>query len=241
MNPTNPSNPMNPTNPKNPTNPNNPMYPRNTIRRAIIASALMFFTILAVGYINHADDMQVLKPLSSFPVEIGQWRGKTERFDKKIYDILGVDDSFLCDYRALDGRQVQLYVGFYQSQREGDLIHSPKNCMPGSGWNITKTSIDEVSIPKTNPGKIKVIKLLLEKGNERMITLYWFQSRGRFIHSEYMQKIYLVLDAIFKHRTDGSFVRLISPIQRDETHTVGYMKEFAQQLIPILEQYLPGA
>ena len=51
-----------------------------------------------------------------------------EVITQKIYDILGVDDSFLCDYRDDKNRMVQLYIGFYQSQREGDLIHSPKNC-----------------------------------------------------------------------------------------------------------------
>ena len=77
-----------------------------------------------------------------------------------IYDKLGVDDSFLANYHTPDGRYVQLYVGYYQSQREGDLIHSPKNCMPGAGWNITDTSLEELVIPNANPVKIKVIKIV---------------------------------------------------------------------------------
>jgi EpsI family protein len=198
----------------------------------------MILAAVYLQFVTRAEDVKILKPLSTFPTRIGEWSGRVSRFDQKVYDVLGVTDSFLCDYADPDGRQVQLYAGFYQSQREGELIHSPKNCMPGGGWNIVQTSLEELTLP--NPGKIKVIKLLLEKGSERMITLYWFQSRGRFIHSEYMEKIYLVWDAMTKNRTDGSFIRLISPIQRDETYTVGYMKKFAEALIPILDQYLPG-
>ena len=182
-----------------------------SLRRTIIASGLMILTMVFLRYFSHAENIQTSKPLSTFPKEIGEWIGKVERFDEKIYEKSGVDDSFLCNYRTSDGRQVHLYVGFYQSQREGDLIHSPKNCMPGSGWNILRTSSEELTIPNTNPGKVRVIKLILEKGSQKQIVLYWFQSRGRFIASEYMQKIYLVTDSITRRRTDGTFVRLISP------------------------------
>jgi EpsI family protein len=81
----------------------------------------------------------------------------------------------------------------------------------------------------------------LEKEAQQQVVLYWFQSRGRFIASEYMQKIYLVWDAIFKNRTDGSFIRLIAPVHENETDTTDYVKTLAQDLIPILEQYLPSS
>jgi len=85
-----------------------------------------------------------------------------------------------------------------------------------------------------------VIKLIIEKGMYKQVMLYWFQSRGRFISSEYWQKIYLVWDAIFKKRTDGSFIRLIAPVQSgDIESTTGYLKMFAENLIPILGEYLP--
>lgn len=113
--------------------------------------------------------------------------------------------------------------------------------MPGSGWNIIRTSLEELIIPNTNPGKIQVIKLILEKGDQRQVVLYRFQSRGRFIASEYMQKIYLVIDSITRHRTDGSFVRLIAPIcDGDEEKTSEYMKNFATLLLPILQEYIPS-
>jgi EpsI family protein len=179
--------------------------------------------------------------LSTFPKQIGAWVGKEERFDQKIYELLGVDDSLLCRYKTPDGRHLQLYVGFYQSQREGDLIHSPKNCMPGAGWNIVRTSIEEIVIPGLSNRKIKTIKLILKKGSQQQIVLYWFQSRGRFIASEYMQKVYLVIDSVRRHRTDGSFVRIIAPISGQNLKEVeNYMKSFVRVVVPILQNYIPS-
>jgi len=194
-----------------------------------------------LNYLSHAENIQPNKPFATFPKQIGEWVGIEARFDQKIYDILGVDDSILANYSTSNGRHVQLYVGFYQSQREGDLIHSPKHCMPGAGWNIIQTSLEKIAMPNTNPGEIKAIKLLLQNGPHRQIVLYWFQSRGRIISSEYMQKIYLVTDSITRRRTDGSFVRLISPvINGDEGKTLNTLKDFSVQLMPILNEYIPS-
>ena len=227
----------------NSSNPTNPItrLPNISSSRALIASAMMLLTLLGINYFGQFKDVNPLKPLSEFPTRIGSWSGNVERFDQKIYDVLGVDDSFLCDYLRPDGKRIQLYIGFYNSQREGEMIHSPKNCMPGSGWDITNTSVETLTVPGGNPGKIGIIKLILEKEGQKQMALYWFQSRGRIISSEYWEKIYLVWDANFKHRTDGAFVRLIAPVNKGEEETTKLMTQFAIELFPILEQYLPGA
>ena len=211
-----------------------------SLKHTIIACALMLSTTCLLKFVNFNEDVHPNKPLSSFPKQIGEWHGKEQRFESEIYKILGVDDSFLATYFAADGQQVQLYVGFYQSQREGDIIHSPKNCMPGSGWNIINSSIEKLEAPGTAHKDLKVIKFKLRNGIQEQIALYWYQSRGRIISSEYMQKIYLVLDSITRRRTDGSFVRLIAPIQNgNEAQATAAIKRFAAEIFPILNEYLP--
>ena len=201
----------------------------------------MIFTAIFLNYINHSEAVQPNKPFSTFPKQIGEWRGIEQKFDDRIYDVLGVDDSYLATYRNSNGGQVQLYIGFYQSQREGDLIHSPKNCMPGAGWKIVSSSIEELDVSDTGYDKIKTIRFKLKKGIHQQAVLYWFQSRGRIISSEYLQKIYLVIDSITRKRTDGSFVRLIAPIHNgEEEKTVEYIKEFGQLIFPILTEYIPA-
>ena len=201
----------------------------------------MLLTMACLTYLNKPEEINPSKPLSTFPTQIGEWKGERGFFDKKIYEFLGVHDSFLGNYSDPNERTVQLYIGFYRSQREGEIIHSPKQCMPGAGWNITRTSLEEVLVPASNPEKIKAIKLILQKGHLKQVVLYWFQSRGRFITSEYRQKIYLVIDSVLRHRTDGSFVRLVAPIRNEsEEATLAYLKSFAGNLIPILKQYIPS-
>ena len=159
--------------------------------------------------------------------------------DEKVYNILGVEDYIMANFSKGAGQAVNLYVGFYQSQSKGDLIHSPKNCMPGAGWNIVQSSAIPIDLPKS--GKtITIARLLLNKDGQNQVVYYWFQSRGRIISSEYMQKIWLVLDSITKNRTDGSFVRLIAPVIKNETETEVLLTQFADDIFPILNQFIPN-
>ncbi len=102
-----------------------------SFKHTFTASGIMILTMILLYFISHVENIHPNKPFSGFPKQINEWNGKEEYFDKQILDVLGVDDYIICNYSSPDGRLIQLYVGFYQSQHEGDLIHSPKNCMPG--------------------------------------------------------------------------------------------------------------
>ncbi len=104
-----------------------------TYKRIIIIALIMVMTTIVLNFSNHSEIIKPNKPFETFPMGIGEWTGNTSKFDQKVYDILGVEDSILASYQDNNGDSVQLYVGFYQSQKEGDLIHSPKNCMPAQG------------------------------------------------------------------------------------------------------------
>jgi EpsI family protein len=208
------------------------------MKRTITIVLIILITAVLLGFLSNPEIIKPNKPFDTFPLEFGKWQGVKSRFDQKIYDILGVEDSILANYRSPQGDSINLYIGFYQSQKEGDLIHSPKNCMPGGGWNITETSIETINF--TNNDSQNVIKLLLQKGSEKQIVLYWFQSRGRIISSEYMQKIWLVIDSITKHRTDGSFVRFITTVTKNEKESLELLKEFAKKIYPTLNEYIPS-
>lgn len=209
-----------------------------SIGRILILSSLLLMTFFYIKFMNHGMEVEPLKPFSTFPKEIGEWKGQEQFFSSEIYQAVGVDDSTLISFMNSMNESIQLYIGYYKSQKEGDLIHSPKNCMPGAGWVISDTQLVDVDISKDK--SIKIIKLLLEKGPEKQIVLYWFHSRGRIINSEYKQKLFLVIDSIFRNRTDDSFVRLIAPVgMKNDKETVEYMKRFIIQMFPILDEYIP--
>lgn len=207
-------------------------------KNTLIATGVMLITAALLGFARQSKGVPPLRPFAEFPLQIGAWDGRSGEFDPEVYSVLGVDDSFLADYKNRKSDLINLYIGYYQSQKEGDLIHSPKNCMPGAGWGIATTGYE---IIPTSRGNARVIKLLLKKGREQQLVLYWFHSRGRIISSEYWEKIYLVIDSITRRRTDGSFVRLIAPIQDgDIVRATDSLKAFAGLLIPILEDYIPA-
>ena len=210
-----------------------------TYKRIVITAAVMVVTLLITGFASRSERIEPNRNFDNFPRTIGPWQGRTDQFDPKVYNILGVDDSILMNFRSPDNRHINLYVGFYQSQKEGDLIHSPKNCMPGAGWNIVKSRIEPVHFPETGKA-MKVILLELQKGSQKQLVLYWFQSRGRIISSEYWQKIWLVVDSVTKRRTDGSFVRLISPVRESKENTLETLKSFTRQIYPHLKEFIPS-
>ena len=207
--------------------------------RTIPIVAILVVTAILTSILSRTERIRPNKSFDLFPIEIGEWKGVKENLDQKIYNILGVEDYILGNYQNQKGNQLNLYVGFYQSQKEGDLIHSPKNCLPGAGWNIIKTRQETILFhPGQKPSQ--VIRLLLQKGREKQIVLYWFHSRGRIIASEYMQKIWLVIDSMTKQRTDGAFVRLISPVIKSEETADKLLQEFARKIKPILDEYIPS-
>ncbi len=206
--------------------------------RIITVCAVFILTAVLLNFVAHSEKITPNKSFDSFPLSIGDWKGVRGALDQEVYNVLGVEDYIIANYSLPDSKMINLYIGFYQSQKEGDIIHSPKNCMPGSGWNITNTSKEKIEMD--NGTSFETIKLYLQKGSETQIVLYWFQSRGRIISSEYMQKIWLVIDSITRHRTDGSFVRIISPIIENEEQTVKTLKAFAKSVYPHLLEYIPS-
>ena len=208
--------------------------------RTITVVVIMLITSVTLSYLNNSEARKTNKPLSDFPMTIGCWSGELDHFDDWVYEKTGVDDSILSQFYDPSGNYVQLYIGYYESQREGDIIHSPRNCMAGGGWNIVETSRINLTVPSHPHNSVKVIYLLTQKGMEKQIVLYWYHSRGRVISSEYYQKIYLVIDSITRQRTDGSFVRLISPVKVGEKQTLEVLKGFAADLFPIIEEYIPS-
>jgi len=196
--------------------------------------------MLITSFIGHSENRQPLnQSFDDFPKTIGKWHGKKSQLDTQVIDMLGLDDYVLMNYISPDRRHVNLYIGYFEYQGEGKGSHSPKNCMPGGGWNIIGSDIQEISFQETDR-KIEVIKLTLQKGSERQIVLYWYQGRDRIIASEYWQKIWLVIDSIFRQRTDESFVRLISRVNGSEEKTLETLKEFARMISPYLNEYIPS-
>jgi EpsI family protein len=177
------------------------------------------------------------QPLSSFPLHIDQWYGQNgAAFDAETMRVLGADDYLNRIYHHPTGRVVGVYVGYYGRQQHGDAIHSPQNCLPGSGWIPVSHRRPTL---QTSEGQFPINRYIVEKRGERQLVLYWFEGRGRRVASEYANKAYVLHDALRLRRTDGALVRIIAPMSRDEASAEAGAQAFARSLVPHLTRWLP--
>lgn len=211
--------------------------------RAIIILLLFCATWFLLQKTSQVSAVPIKKPLGGFPAAIGQYAlSDSLQSSADVIEMLGVDDYIQYNYHS-DGRSpINLYVGFYKSVGVGGGYHSPKNCLPGGGWGID--TVQEVTLNTGIEGSstARVTKMLIRNGDQYQVVYYWYQNRGRIIASEYWEKVYLVLDAIFKRRRDGTFIRIIAPVAGSDIQaTEQNVKDFAEKVMAQLEKYLPGA
>src|SRR5205807_4966788 len=119
----------------------------------------------------------------------------------------------------------------------GDTVHSPMNCLPAAGWQLL--TMDRAPIP-ADEHSIVVNRDIIQKGLDKRLVYYWYQSHSRVVASEYWSKAYLVLDGLRLHRSDGALVRVIAPIRESETVAERSAVDFVRALFPVLDRHLPG-
>ncbi len=187
--------------------------------------------------VSHGEPTALRTPLRQLPAALANWQGQDQPLELRIVEALGVNDYLNRIYADRSGHSVGLYVGYYQSQRTGQTIHSPKNCLPGAGWEPVRSG--RLSIPMATTPPIEVNEYLVEKDAERYLVLYWYQAHGRVVASEYSGKVWLVLDAIARNRTDGALIRLFTPTRGGEDRARARAVQFVQALYPQLSKFIP--
>jgi EpsI family protein len=200
--------------------------------------------LAAAAALLEARNMQEAVPsslnLAAFPAAIGGWQGRDLPITPGEFAVLGPGQFLVRDYRrSAVEPPVNLYVAYFPSQRSGDTIHSPQNCLPGAGWAPVESG--HFSLQRPDGPAISVNRYIIAKGLDRDLVLYWYQAHGRVTPSEYWAKIYLVADAIRMNRTDGALVRIVTPIAggTDESVAQARALAFAAQALPLLDSYIP--
>ncbi len=206
--------------------------------RVWIAAGMLLGATVLLHAMSHGERMVPRQPLRGLPLVIGSWQGQEQPLEQKIVQAVSVDDYTNRAYFRASSQPVFLYVGYYASQRTGDTVHSPKNCLPGAGWEPAKSGY--LTIPIAGGQPIVVNEYVIQKGLDRQLVLYWYQNRGRAIASEYSAKVWMVLDAVARNRTDGALVRLITPDPDGEEEAQRRLMDFAQRLYPQLGEFIPN-
>jgi EpsI family protein len=204
--------------------------------RASIVAVLLVVASVGIQRASRAESVPPREAVSSLPMTVGDWQGRDlPPWDEKIVNLVGADEYINRRYLRSDA-MADLYVGYYQSQQQGSMIHSPQNCLPGAGWQ--PIAHERLSVPVN--GRVLIVnRYIVEKDSDRQVVLYWFQGRGRVVANEYANRGYLVVDSLRLRRTDGALVRVISPVLSTVEQASGGALSFVQEMYPHLTEVIP--
>ncbi len=215
--------------------------PLNNNRMRILTLVLVA-QALGLFVISRRESVPLARSLDQFPRELAGWTmAQQGSIEKDVMDVLRADDVLTRVYaEPATRRAASLFIAYFKSQRSGQAPHSPKNCLPGSGWVPSESDIVAIPIPGMSE-PIRVNRYIVSKGEDKSVVLYWYQAHNRVIASEYRAKIYLVADAIRYNRTDTALVRVVVPVDGDRTDTATQTAiAFTQSFFTPLRQFLPN-
>jgi EpsI family protein len=225
--------------------------PEKQLKTKVLGSTPARFAALLLGLeaaffylVPTAERVPELKPLSSFTQQFGGWQSIREaEIDPEIVDALKADDTLSRLYGGpASSMPVSLFIASYGSQRAGVSPHSPKVCLPGSGWIDLRSAEIPVDVPgESSP--IRINRYVVAKGEDQSLVLYWYQTAHRVIANEYWAKLYLIWDGLLYRRSDASVVRVIVPITETQKENAAQETglQFIRALYPSLKAHLPGA
>lgn len=199
--------------------------------------ALLIAAAVALQALSHREPSLPQHPMSSIPLQFDNWSGRNILLEDRFVEALGVDDFVFRSYERPGEPPVGLYIGFYRTQRTGSTIHSPKNCLPGAGWQPVQNGTLELRLP--DGSKALTNLYIVQRGMQKQVVLYWYQSHGRIIASEYWGKFYLVADAIRLNRTDAAIVRVTTPFEGSDEQARARAVSFAQSIIGQVNSAIP--
>lgn len=218
----------------------NTSFLRSNVAR-VLTVVLLAQVAIVYGF-SRAEVIPQNKPLSEVPTQFSNWSLRQEGvIEKEIQDALKADELLTRSYANMQhGMAAHLFVAYFRSQRTGQTPHSPKNCLPGSGWVPSVSDIISVQVPG-RPDPIEVNRYVVAKGDQKSLVMYWYQSRDRVVASEYKAKLYVMADAVRYNRTDTALVRVVLPIiDNDVERSNKAAEDFIRSFYAPLRQHFPA-
>ncbi|OGP96034.1 MAG: EpsI family protein [Deltaproteobacteria bacterium RBG_19FT_COMBO_56_10] len=205
-------------------------------RRLLIVSALTAVLAAYLMIFPFQDSVPLRKAFTEFPFGYKGWSGNPGLLDDRSAEILKLSEYMLRGY-SRDKDNVSIYIGYYGSQRGGSQIHSPKLCLPASGW--AKVSEGTRSMDIDGLGKINLVQAVYQKEDRKEVFVYWYQMKGAYITDEYALRLHRFLNSVKYRRNDAAFVRLSAPVNGTVEDAVSTIEGFMKDFLPVLKDYLP--
>jgi EpsI family protein len=209
-------------------------------RPAQVLSIVLLLQIAAFYAMPRSEAVPLVRPFEEFPREVAGWKMLAEfPIEEEVQALLKADATLNRVYQdPQSGAALNFFVAYFRSQRAGATTHSPRVCLPGSGWETRDARLLSVTLPAG--GVVQVNRWLVRRDTQRSVVLYWFQTSRRVVASEYWNKFYLMLDSIRYRRSDAAFVRIVSPVDdNDETAAEEAAVRMLQAFFEPLRSFLP--
>ena len=207
----------------------------------VLTALLLLQGVIFYAVALRAENTPPVSPLSGFPANASGWEMyKDVKIEQETLDILKADDTLNRIYtNPQQTSRAYLFIAFFKSQRYGQAPHSPKNCLPGSGFEPIESGPISITVPdRTEP--IVVNRYLTARGEEKSVTLYWYQSRNRIIAGEFSAKFWLIADSIRYHRSDSALVKVVVPVRDNNAAAATRIAtDFVQAIFRPVSQQLP--
>ena len=206
----------------------------------VVASVVLISQTLFYYCSSASEKIPAIAPWSQFPAEIQSWKAGVDfPIGEATLAVLQPDDYLARNYAAEgDPHLINLFVGYFNSRRNGRAPHSPEWCLPGAGWKSVSSKV--VSIPIPNDTRVvPANEYLIEKGKIRKVVYYWYHQGSRTVASDVVAQLYSLPDLIFHGRTDTALVRVIVPVEGDDlsaTRAVGF--HFVQAIYPLIRKHI---
>jgi EpsI family protein len=211
----------------------------------ILLLAVTAFVLQSRG---DADFVPASQPLSQMPEQLDGLTSQDIPLTDDTLAVLGKGDFLNRVYvapqvpangLATKAAPISLFIGYFPSQRTGQTMHSPQNCLPGAGWTFDSQKYS--SLQDINGKNYKVGEYVISNGEIKQFVIYWYQAHGRSIPNEYKAKLYMIADAIRMNRTDGALVRVITQVLPSESLESARERatQFTRQMAPNLPRFIP--
>ncbi|MBV6522320.1 MAG: hypothetical protein MNPFHGCM_02468 [Gemmatimonadaceae bacterium] len=172
---------------------------------AYLPAALLLAGSVLVSRAQRQQSPSLVRPLAQLPANVAGYRGVERPIDSASVAVAGMTSYIFRVYGRDSVNAFSLYVGYYDNQTTGRTIHSPRNCLPGAGWQVVQSEPVQVHGSTVN-------RYMLANGDAQALVYYWYQGRGRVAWNEYAVKWDLLRDAARRGRTEEALVRIVVPM-----------------------------
>jgi EpsI family protein len=202
-----------------------------------IPAILLGLGCILLFRIGEQDEAPLRAPLAQLPDTFNGFESQDVEVSAEERAVAGVSDYLMRVYMQDSLLASSLYVGYYSSQVQGKTIHSPKNCLPGAGWDPISAEEKTIDVLTTS---YRVNRYILGKGTARALVYYWYQGRGRISANEYAVKWELLRDKARAGRSEEALVRIVVPIRTTEEEAEEMAIQLARDVIDPLFSVLPA-